>query len=339
MVRFHIVPIAAMLILAVPFDCIEADSNNAYRWVDKNGQVYYSDKVPPQHSKLRRTELNDQGITVGITKREKTRTEVVREKELAKLRTAQQQLLKEHKAKDLSLLRTFRSEKEINDTLKSKLTTIEILSTVTMTNLSRLQKRLEDEQGKAATRERNGTAVPDWLLENITGLRRQSDANHEKINKLEGQKLAMKNKFAADLERFRNLSARRNGNADKIANEQNTVAANSEGGTSIVLSVATCKNQPSCDQAWRLSNQYIQKHATTPIRINTDKIIYTAAPSTENDIALSISRITQKNSEIAQLFLDVRCQQSGKGQELCTSNKVRSILSSFRPFIETTLNN
>ena len=339
MVRFHIVPIAAMLILAVPFDCIEADSNNAYRWVDKNGQVFYSDKVPPQHSKLRRSELNNRGVTVGITEREKTRAEVVREQELAKLRAAQQRLLNEHKAKDLSLLRTFRSEKEINDTLKSKLTTIEILSTVTMTNLSRLQKRLEDEEGKAAERERNGTAVPDWLLKKIAGLRRQIDTNHKKLNKIEGQKLAMKNKFANDLERFRDLSSRRHGNTGQIASDKNTVAANSEDGSSIILSVAICKNQTSCDQAWRLSNRYIQKHATTPIRINTDRIIYTAAPSTENDIALSISKITQKNSEKVQLFLDVRCQQSGKGQDLCTSNKVRDILSSFRPFIKTALNN
>lgn len=339
MARYRIVPIVAMLALIAPFHCMATNSGNAYRWVDNNGQVYYSDKVPPQHAKLRRTKLNNRGITVGVTEREKTRAEVTREQELAKLRAAQQQLLEEHKSKDRSLLRTFRSTKEIDDTLKAKLSTIEVLTTVTMANISRLEERLQEEEKKAAERERNGKTVPDWLLENIFGLRRQIDTNHKKINKLEGQKLAMKNKFAADLERFRDLSARRLGNADKIANDKNTVAANSEDGTSIILSVAMCKNQTSCDRAWRLSNQYVKKYATTPIRINTDRIIYTAAPSTENDIALSISRITQKNSEKAQLFLDVRCQQSGKGQELCTSNKVRDILSSFRPFIKTALNN
>lgn len=339
MLHFRIVPMAVMLILITPFHSIAANSSKAHRWVDKNGQVYYSDKVPPQHSKLRRTELNDQGIAVGITEREKTRAEVVRERALAKLRAAQHQLLKEHKAKDRSLLRTFRSAKEIDDTLKAKLSTIDILTTVTLANISRLDERLQDEEKKAAKLERNGKAVPDWLLDNISGLRRQIGTNHDKLNKLEGQKLAMINKFAADLERFQDLSARRNGNEDKIANDKNTVVASSEDGTSIILSVATCKNQRSCDKAMRLSKKYIQKHATTPIRINTEKIIYTAAPSTENDIALSISRITWHKSNSVQLFLDVRCQQSGKGQELCKSNKVRAILSSFRPFIETVLNN
>ncbi len=327
----------AILSLAVSFNCMTAESR-LYRWVDDNGKVYYSDKVPPQHAKLQRAKLNKQAITVGVTEREKTRAQLKREEELAKLRTAQQQLLEEHKSKDRSLLRTFRSEREINDTLNSKLTTIEILSTVTLSNVARLEERIREEEKKAAERERNGQAVPEYLIKNIAGLRNQINSNQKKLANLEAQKLKLKNKFAADLQRFRALTATINGTDTTIASEANTIAADSEDTDSaIILSVVLCPNQTSCDKAWRLANQYIKKNATTPIRINTDLIIYTAAPTTSNDIALSISRITEKNKEEAKLFLDVRCQQSGKGQELCSSDKVQQILSSFRPYVEPAL--
>jgi len=339
MLMNHIRLITAMLTLAVSFHCIGAESK-LYRWIDDNGNVYYSDKVPPQHAKLKREKLNKQAITVDVTEREKTQAQVQREEELSKLRAAQQQLLDEHKSKDRSLLRTFRSEKEIDETLKSKLTTIEILSTVTMANIARLEERLRDEEKKAAKRERNGQAVPEYLIKNIAGLRGQVDSNHQKIANLEAQKLNLKDKFAADLDRFRALTATMSGNKDTIANAKNTVAAETEDTDSaIILSVVRCPNESSCNKAWRLANQYVKKNATTPIRINTDLIIYTAAPSTSNDIALSISRITVKNRDDAKLFLDVRCQQSGKGQDLCRSDKVREILSSFRPYIEPALKN
>ena len=329
----------AIVTLAVSFHCIGADSK-LYRWIDDNGNVYYSDKVPPQHAKLKREQLNKQAITVDVTEREKTQAQLQREEELSKLRAAQQQLLEEHKAKDRSLLRTFRSEKEIDDTLHSKLTTIEILSTVTLANIARLEKRLRGVEKIAAERERNGQAVPDYLIKEIAGLRNQIDTNQQKIRNLETQKLGLKDKFAADLDRFRALTATNSDDKATIADAKNTIAAETEDSDSeIILSVVTCPNQSSCDNAWRLANQYVKKNATTPIRINTDLIIYTAAPSTSNDIALSISRITAKKREDAKLFLDVRCQQSGKGQELCRSDKVREILLSFRPYVEPALKN
>ena len=36
-----------------------------YRWVDKNGQVHYGDKVPPKYAGQDRDVLNRQGLRVG----------------------------------------------------------------------------------------------------------------------------------------------------------------------------------------------------------------------------------------------------------------------------------
>ncbi|MCB1629640.1 MAG: DUF4124 domain-containing protein, partial [Xanthomonadales bacterium] len=35
-----------------------------YKWVDENGNVHYSDQVPPSQAKQARSELNEQGVAV-----------------------------------------------------------------------------------------------------------------------------------------------------------------------------------------------------------------------------------------------------------------------------------
>lgn len=315
----------------------DIQANQLYRWVDEKGHVYYSDKVPPQHSKYRRSKLNEQAVTVDIVEEAKTEAQLEREKKLKHLRNAQQRLLDDHQARDRSLLRTFRSEKEIDDTFRAKLSTIEILETVTLSNISRLESQLDSQEKFAADFERKGKSVPDRVIENITGSRRQIGLNQEKIRALGIQKLNLRRKFAADLERFKALVEQNKGTVKRIADNQTTTTGN-ENNDSIILSVAYCPNRVICDKVWKLARTYLLQHATTDIRIDTDLIIYTSAPAQEDDLSLSLSKINDKSEQQgAQVFLDVRCKQSSIGQELCSSEMVREILASFPPYIETGL--
>ena len=43
--------------------CSTVASASLYRWIDDNGKVYFSDKVPPAMSQKRHTSLNRFGIT------------------------------------------------------------------------------------------------------------------------------------------------------------------------------------------------------------------------------------------------------------------------------------
>jgi len=75
-----------------------------YRWVDENGKVIYSDKLPPKASNLGHTELNKQGTTLKVAPRAKTEAEQAAEKE--RLAREQQRILalKAQEASDQSLL-------------------------------------------------------------------------------------------------------------------------------------------------------------------------------------------------------------------------------------------
>lgn len=328
-VRFSIFSLALLL-------CAEPYAAQLYRWADEQGHIYYADKVPPQHSKYRRSMLNEQGIAVDVIERSKTKEEIEREAKLQELRSAEQRLLQEHLAKDRSLLRTFRSEKEIDDTFRAKLNTLEILETVTLANISRFESQLAAQQKLAAEYEKTGSPVPDTLVNNILRYQNQIARNQEKMRELESQKLELRKTFAADLDRFRALTEREQQDAQGIRANPSSAVTNQDG-ESIILSVADCPDEPVCVKAWDLARNYLIQHSTTKIRIDTDLIIYTSAPENDDDIALSLARINHKESQGAQVFLDVRCKQSSAGQEVCAGAKVRDILASFPLFIATGL--
>ncbi len=317
--------------------CNAGDIPNLYRWVDEKGHIYYSDKVPPKHSKFGRSKLNDQGVTVSVVEAAKTREQLNREAKLQSLRSEQIRLLKEHQAKDQVLLRTFQSEAEIERTLQAKLSTIQVLESVTFSNIKRLETLLKSQEKQAADMERNGKIVPERIVKEIRGSRNQLEDNRNKIKNLNGHKLELRKKYAEDLARFRTLVTASEGTLIKLADENKTIIAEVEDENAIIISVAYCPDQQVCDKAWKLAKTYVIKNATTPLRINTGVIIYSAPPVEESDIALSVSRIGLSESESAQLFLDARCKQSGVGQELCSGKKVREILAGFPRFINSSI--
>ncbi|WP_263458717.1 DUF4124 domain-containing protein [Bathymodiolus japonicus methanotrophic gill symbiont] len=71
-----------------------------YRWVDKQGNVYYSDQVPPSQSKLERKVLSDTGRVIETIRAAKTQEEIDLEKRLAILRAEQEKIIAKQKSTD-----------------------------------------------------------------------------------------------------------------------------------------------------------------------------------------------------------------------------------------------
>ncbi|RPI62485.1 MAG: DUF4124 domain-containing protein, partial [Lysobacterales bacterium] len=51
--------------LALPTGSAQSQQK-MYKLTDENGNVYYSDKIPPEHASRDRDVLNDQGVRVGF---------------------------------------------------------------------------------------------------------------------------------------------------------------------------------------------------------------------------------------------------------------------------------
>lgn len=303
-----------------------------YRWIDENGDVYYSDRVPTQHSKHRREKLNNRGAVVSVVEGARSQKQIKQDRLVASLRAEQTRLLKEQSASDGSLLRTFRNTDEIVSAMENKLTTLDILTKVTKTNIGRLDSVLDILRKRAAKLERAGKKVPKKLSANIETTRKQIRDNYRKIKHHEADKIRVRGKFETDIARFEELTDHQKSRRTGLTSSANLTENEILKGR--VLSLVSCETDSICDQIWRLARSYVQEHATTRLRIYTDSLIHTADPLREKDISLTVSKIINRSGDGARVFLDVRCKQSSVGLAMCRSSKVGNILAGFRPYLD-----
>ncbi|MGR9107345.1 MAG: DUF4124 domain-containing protein [Gammaproteobacteria bacterium] len=330
---------SSLLALILALVSIQPDPAGAvqlFRWTDDTGHIYYSDQVPPRHSKYQRAKLNEQGMTVNVLERAKSKAEMEREQKLGELRAAQQRLLEEQRSRDRLLLRTFSSEKEITEHFESRSRTLEMLDTVIRGNLSRLQSQLDAEEKRAAEFERSGKVIPDFVVSQIHDYQKQIEENQQKLGELANQKLELENDLAANLERFKALTEGKQELLGASPQSHSVSSANQEG-ESLILSVAPCSDEAICEKAWNLARSYLLQHSNTAVQIDTDLIINTFTPENDEEIALSLAKIRDQDSPGAQLFLDARCKPSSIGQEICSGERVRGILSAFPLYIASGL--
>lgn len=299
-----------------------------YRWVDDQGRVHYSDRVPAEESKKARSQLNDQGLEVRKVEAAKTPEEIAREKELERMRAEQQRLIEEQRAKDRVLLRTFRTEDDILMARNGKLTAIDVIIQVARSNIRRLKLKLADMQANAADLERRGEAISRRYLDEIESTRQQLKEGYASIIREEQQKEVIREKFGRDQERFRKLKNLRDEQARVVAEPRTR---------SLLDTVVYCPATPACDQAWQKAEDYVRANATTRLQMLSESIIMAAAPQEDKDISLTVSRIVKPGEPGAQLFMDLQCKNSPRGKDLCETPEVEKIRLGFRDFVSTAL--
>lgn len=307
------------LILICMLLCSPAATAKLYKWVDEEGNVHYSDKIPPQQIKRAREELSDQGIKVKETPRAKTQEEVEKELELKRLRAEQKRLIEKQKAADRVLLRTFRSEDDIILAQDGKLVAIDVMIQLTQSNIRRQQVKLAQLQNRAASLERSGKKVPDHLLGNIDATLKSINEGYTTIERKEQDKQAIRDTFSRDLNRFRELK-----------NIQPKAQAAEEQSYQDLKNLLSCADQAACDAAWKRAEEFVRSHATTRLQILSDKIIMTAAPVKDQDVSITVSRIQNKDTGKTVLFMDLYCKETPRGAEHCASPEIQGIRSAYR---------
>jgi len=314
---------AVMLaILWVPLH--DAIAGKLYRWMDENGNVHYSDKIPADQARRARSQLDKRGLEVRQINAAKTPEELAKEAELKRLQAEKKRLIAEQRARDNVLLRTFRSDDDILMTRDGKLSSLDNSIKIIRTNIRRLKLRLADMQKRAANKERGGKRVSKNMLRDIESTRKQLKDSYASVIKREQDKQVITDKYAADLARFRAL---RNLQVSPVLDEK-------EQARSLLLeTVVSCSDKNSCNEAWKLAETYTRTHATTRLQMLANSIIMTAAPIKDEDVSITVSRIREPDEPGARLFMDLQCKHSPRGKEFCESDEVNGIRAGFRPYL------
>jgi len=296
-----------------------------YKWVDESGKVHYSDKVPPKHTKQARQELNQNGIIVKSKGRAKTNEEIARDKELKKLRDEQALILEKQQATDRVLLRTFRSIDDLILTRDGKLETIDQQIRVSKDNIKRLKQHLNIVQTEAARRELKGLIINKKITIDIENTNTHIQDTYKSIIRKERNKELISQNFNRDIERFTQLKKLQNKNFKQV----NALDSKTSLKTSFVKTILNCKTTQHCDSLWIKARNYGLKYANTQIQTDSNQLFITAPPRRDEDMSITISRITTSSNNSEIIFFDIQCKESLTGTQLCESKKVYEIRNNF----------
>lgn len=183
-----------------------AAAGKLYKWVDENGMVHYSDKLPPEAAQHAHKELNNRGQTVESVKDPQEEIEEqVEDTAAQEERRRQAEVEAKQRMRDRILLDTFTTERDLQLTRKDRLNAVDSLINLMKSNNERIQGQIDDTQAKVDGINAKGQPVPENLQKQLESLNSQLDKNKRYINTKQEERRKLVEQFDDDLKRFREL--------------------------------------------------------------------------------------------------------------------------------------
>lgn len=190
-------------------DCVSAAK--LYRWVDENGEVHYTDTLPPEQTGHAHQQLNKQGITVERVEKAKSREQLAAEKqaeaEAARRATEAEQARKLQLERDRALLHTYVNEQDIIESRNRNIATIEGTINLSSNNLEKLRAQAEALRNDLA-QAKPDSQVTTKLKSTLHQMEDQIRDFERHIAKKRAEQNSLQQKFDEDLRRFRELRQR-----------------------------------------------------------------------------------------------------------------------------------
>lgn len=200
-------------LLAVSIALVIASSAQAglYRWVDDNGKVHFSDKVPAAASKKSHTKLNKSGdITSQVdpeAKQKKLDLIEVKKKEqeqLAKIRRIEAEAQAEIQQRDNNLLSTYENEEELVRFFMSKIKMIEGHSKILEAQNEVLNRKVVRLETKASRTEHDPTLKS--IAKKIVDINSTLGQYQQALDENDKQLLQLTKNYKTDLARYKELT-------------------------------------------------------------------------------------------------------------------------------------
>ena len=197
----HLLLLPALLVSSSAF------GERMYKWVDEDGQVHYSNQLPPEATQRKREVINDQGVTVKVYQAPLTPEEKIEEKQLAELELRKKELAQKRANHDRSLLATYSSKKDMYPARDAKISAVESLIKLTNSRIIAMKSRLLELTEEAADYERSGKQLPASLLSQISNLRKQIERNKEFVEDKKREIEDIRLQFEGDIKRYDELTS------------------------------------------------------------------------------------------------------------------------------------
>jgi hypothetical protein len=318
--RFN--PILTVILLLTTCLPITVLGSKLYKWVDEEGRMHYSDRLPPVDVQRAHSALDERGVTIDQVDAAKTPEQIKQEQEVERLRRERQQLIEKQRTEDRVLLRTFRSEDDIIMTRDGQLQAIDAYIKITHANIKRIKSSLEDLQRQAAARELSGKQIPQKFKDEIEDKNQALKDAYQSIVNREHDKDRIRTAFAKDQQRFRELK--------QLEQSNDPLQEASESLIQALKNVYDCGEDALCEEPWQRARAYMRQYNTTPITMDAENIIMSSGAVNEGDISITLSRIQDSKQGNTLIFLDLQCKDSPQGAKFCKSEAVENIKQGFQ---------
>jgi len=190
--------VVAAMILATP-----GARAATYKWVDDQGVVHYTDKMPPEAINKGNIELNKQGVPIKKTEPALT-PEQRRIKEAEEERARQAAKAREEIArKDRALMQSYTTESEIDLSKARALGTIDAQMQSAQAYITTLNKRRDEIQVRITAL--NGKPLPSGLEREIASVNEELEKQADLIAAKRKEIAVVTARYDADKQRWREL--------------------------------------------------------------------------------------------------------------------------------------
>lgn len=202
--------IAAVLAGSLGVTAVDAEPR-LYKWVDDDGNVHYSDSVPPEEAQARRERevKSESGTTREILRPPPTREELSAREQARREAERAERLRREQEKADRDLLLTFQSVEEMQRARDNRLAVLEGQIGLIRQRLRSQAERLERARREAARQERITDGDPAPYYQRIEQLEARRSESERAIAGKRSEQEDIRTEFARDIERFRRLTEER----------------------------------------------------------------------------------------------------------------------------------
>ncbi len=183
-----------------------AHAQQVYKWVDENGEVHYSQTLPPERAGDAHDRLTSDGLIAERVDRVKTGDELAALKNEQQRQREEAELQKIQAQQDRLFLAAYPTEEEVRRFIENRRKTVMTERAAVESLIEQGRARFAGAVGQAAALERRGDPVPESVVRRITDARDGIRELNDRLAEIDSRLDSLDEELAAELERHRRLT-------------------------------------------------------------------------------------------------------------------------------------
>lgn len=294
-------------------------SQQLYRWIDDQGEVHYSDQVPPTHADKARARLSQQGIAVETQPAVPTGEELERARELERRKVEEERRRAERQAEDERLLKLYRTVEELQLARDGRLAAIEATIQAKRDDMRDETRTLIALYEEMRTLQKTDKPVPLDLMSKIDSSMTNIRNGYAEIVDNESRKQRIQDGFEDDIARFRQL--RRLPELDESAD----AARPARNGSTLVY----CRDQAQCHAYWERAVSYVRAHSDREGEVIGPGLLIAFQQDEREIRTLTIAWTQEVVDQPVRIYLDIQCRHRLTASLICVDPNVPKIREGF----------